>query len=440
MTRTKIAVTLSVIAVIAAGGLVASRMAGSTLGAMADPSMHVPTARVAEGSIALDVHLVGELRASRQSTLPAPAVGTTLRLLRLLETGTRVAEGDIVAEFDPSDQQFALEQAESELREVEQEILKRQADIAVQVAQDKVTLLTAQFDVRRAELDTRADTDLISANEYKIRQVTLEEAKRRLEQVEQDITARTVTSQASLQVLDERLTRARLSANRAREAMKNLSVASPMAGLVSVRENMDGLTMMYTGMTLPTYRVGDDVRAGRPLVDVLDVSTMEITGNVSEEQRVNVRAGQKATVTTSSAPGAEYTAEVTAVSGVGRPDYRAGPLRQFEVTFELASPDDRLRPGASVQIRVEGNRLDGVLMIPRQAVFDEDGQSVVYVPLPGDGTRFESRAVKVLHRSETMVAVEGIDAGTEVALVHPASVRATVTEREPPAAPAGVSK
>jgi hypothetical protein len=64
----------------------------------------------------------------------------------------------------------------------------------------------------------------------------------------------------------------------------------------------------------------------------------------------------------------------------------------------------------------------------------------LYVPLPGDGTQFESRAVKVLHRSETMVAIEGIDAGIEVALVHPASVRAIITASEPPAATAGVSK
>ena len=60
---------------------------------------------------------------------------------------------DVVMEFDPADQQYALEQAESELLEAEQEIIKRRAETQAQEAQDKVTLLTAQFDVRRAALD-----------------------------------------------------------------------------------------------------------------------------------------------------------------------------------------------------------------------------------------------------------------------------------------------
>jgi HlyD family secretion protein len=424
-------VALGTLAVLVAAALAVSRLGGSATGVTADASAEVPTTVAARGTIRLDVRLKGELRASRQQTLSAPAVGgTTLRVLKMLDTGARVQEGDLLVEFDPGDQLFALEQAESELAEVEQEIRKRKADIAAQQAADGLTLLTAEFDVRRAELDARADADLIGANEYKIRQVTLEEARRRLDQVKQDRDARTVTSQASLQVLEERLTRARLSANQAREAMDNLTLTAPIDGLVSVRENRDGLMMIYSGMSLPTYTVGDDVRAGRPVVDVLDVGTMEIRADVNEEERVNLRTGQGAIVRADSVPGAEYEAEVVGVSGLGRANYREGPLRQFEVSFELARPDDLLRPGASVDLVVEGDAVENVLLLPRQTVFEEDGQSVVYVPAAGAGSRYEARPVTVLHRSETHVAIEGIEDGTEVALVHPTSVRATVSKPE----------
>ena len=40
--------------------------------------------------------------------------------------------GEVVMEFDPSDQQYALEQAKSELAEAEQEIVKMRADADVQ--------------------------------------------------------------------------------------------------------------------------------------------------------------------------------------------------------------------------------------------------------------------------------------------------------------------
>ena len=112
--------------------------------------------------------------------LTVPPVGGALRILTLTGTGIAVKKDDAVMEFDPADQQYALEQAESELLEAEQEIIKRRAEILVQDAGDKVTLLTAQYDVRRAALDAMLDKDLISANEFQIRQAELAEAKRNL--------------------------------------------------------------------------------------------------------------------------------------------------------------------------------------------------------------------------------------------------------------------
>src|SRR4051812_39994776 len=64
-------------------------------------------------------------------------------------------KGDLVMEFDPSEQRYKLEQNRSELLQAEQEIAKAKADAAVVAAQDKVALLKARFDVRRAELDVQ---------------------------------------------------------------------------------------------------------------------------------------------------------------------------------------------------------------------------------------------------------------------------------------------
>jgi hypothetical protein len=50
-------------------------------------------------------------------------------------------------------------------------------------------------------------------------------------------------------------------------------------------------------------------------------------------------------------------------------------------------------------------------------VFEQDGKTIVHVR---NGGGFEPREVKVLHRSESRVAIEGVDEGTEVALIKPA--------------------
>ena len=95
-------------------------------------------------------------------------------------------KGDLVMEFDPSEQRYKLEQSRSELFEADQEITKAKADADVQAAQDRVALLKARFDVRRAELEVQKN-ELMSTIDARKNQLALEQARRVLEQLQQDI-------------------------------------------------------------------------------------------------------------------------------------------------------------------------------------------------------------------------------------------------------------
>ena len=165
MTRSRLILGVLAVGLVGAGALAARSLAGSTTNVITESGPVVPTARVSRGTLELIVHMNGDLRATRQVSLTAPSVGGALRVLKVLETGTTVTEGDAIMEFDPADQLYALEQAESQVLEADQEITKRRADAETQAAQDKLTLLTARFDLRRAELDATVDADLIAANE-----------------------------------------------------------------------------------------------------------------------------------------------------------------------------------------------------------------------------------------------------------------------------------
>ena len=81
---------------------------------------------------------MGELRADHSMMLPAPAIGGgALQITRLLHTGSLVKKGDIIIEFDPSEQHYKLDQNRSELLQAEEQITKAKADAAVQAAQTK---------------------------------------------------------------------------------------------------------------------------------------------------------------------------------------------------------------------------------------------------------------------------------------------------------------
>ena len=398
----------------------------------------VPTARVTRGSIEMSVHSTGSLRAVKTMLISAPAVGgTILRLVSMVETGAEVHAGDVIMEFDPTEQLYLLEQSRSELDEADQTLLKMNADRAVQTAQREVDLMAARFDVRRAELDAIPDRDLIPPNDYQTRQINLEEARRKLVQMEEGTKSQTETSRAALAVATEKRMKSKMAADRSKMAIDSLVVKAPMDGVFVPRENRDaGGGFFYSGMTLPSYQAGDNVYPGRQVADIYDISHMEVQCSVNELERLNVAPGQSAAIQSDSLPAVPFTATVKAISGTAQGG--GGPLRSFVVTLQMDQGDARLRPGTTVHLLLTGTRIDNVLHLPRQALFEKAGKPIVYARA---GDHFEALQVKPTHRGESRVALEaagGIVEGLEVSLVNPEALRQKSTSSAPaPAAPGG---
>ena len=404
-----------------------------------DRGAAIPTAHVVKGPLNLTVYATGDLRAGRTQTLMAPPVGGMLRVVQMATTGAAVKKGDTVVEFDPADQQFALNQAKTEVEEAAQEIVKMQADAAAQAAQDQVALLTARFDVRRAELDVSGN-EFVGAIDAKKNELSLEEARRRLAQLEEDVKSRAETNKASLAVVEEKRNKASLAMQRAQSVIESLKLTAPMDGIVMVKENRDAMGgMMIWGMPMPEYRAGDSVWPGRPVVDVIENGRMELRAKVDENDRPNLAEGQDAAITVDTIPGKSFKAKVGALTGQAKRSEWEGQTatRQFDLSFQFVDLDPRMKAGASAQVRVDGRQIADALTVPRQAIFQKAGKTHVFAR---NGERFEQRDVKIVQRTESRAVVEGIAEGTEIALIDPTVVRTTSSGAASPVLGAGAGK
>lgn len=380
----------------------------------------VPTTRVQRGTVDMNINATGELRTTKSTILTAPPVGGTLRLVQLHPTGAAVKAGDVVMAFDPSDQEDKLEEARSQVLEADLEIEKLKLDAAVQNAQDKVNLLTTQFDVKKAELDVTGN-ELLSAIKARQNELTLEEARRKLSQLQDDIASHATTSVAAMAVAAEKRTKARLAMDSAERLIASLVVKAPSDGIVSVSPNQDGVNIFFMGMVLPEYREGDNVSSGRQVAELLDIAKMEFVARVPETERASVAPGQKATLTLDGLSAATLAAQVTNV-GVARggsiffgrgPE---GPVRLVDVSLVLSQPLATARPGLTAKVQIASEPLKNVLYVPRQAIFERDGKPMAYVKV---GNGFEPRPVKVSGRTETLVVLSDLPEGTEIALANP---------------------
>lgn len=396
----------------------------------------IPTGRVQRGSVQLKVYTTGELRAARSTQVVAPPMGGALQIVSLAQSGARVAAGDPIVEFDPAEQQFQLEQATFDLAQATQEIAKAEAEATVQAAEDDVAMLQARFDVRRAELDASGN-ELISPVEASKRTILLEEAKQKLAQLEKDVQSHRETSAASASVLREKRNKAQVAVQVAQRNIDNLVIRAPFEGFVVLRENPGAFGgPIYFGMPIPEFRIGDSIFSGSNIADLVDTSRLEVTAKVPEGDRAILNAGQPTEVAVDAFPGLTLRGTVRTISNVAaRSPFGPGDVvRQFDVLFDVAGLNERVRPGITAQIAIGGATIADALFVPRQAVFETGGRTVVYVRTAGG---FDAREVKVRARTDSLAVIENIDAGVEVALSDPRAGAGGGRSRTNAPAPAG---
>jgi HlyD family secretion protein len=392
----------------------------------------IPTARVKQGNLHLNVQTTGELQTGQTATLFAPPVGGgTLQIVHLDPDGTEVKAGDLALEFDPSEQEYNLEKSRTDLEEGEQEMAKARAQAEVQNSDDRLALLKAKYAVREAELQVKKNP-LLAAIDAKKNLLALDQAKRVLAQLEQDIQSHASSNQATVQVAQAKYNKAKIEMARAEQNIKNMKIRSPIAGIVKVLENRQAVTVFFTGMTIPEFRNGDQARPGTPIARVLDMGGMGITAKINETDRPSVRVGEPVEIRVDAIPGEVFPGKVKTVAGMAvQTIFEANPTRRFDLAVEFDHADPRLRPGFTVHITLLGKEVKNAVYVPRVAVFEKNGKPLVYVKQHDD---FVAHDVKLEAQTSAWAVLKGVAPDDEVALVNPTGQ--TQSRSRAPAGPA----
>src|SRR2546425_5991580 len=294
----------------------------------------VAVAKVRRGDVIVRAFSRGELRAVRSATLTAPNLFSTVQVTRLAPLGSFAREKDLIVEFDDSERRTALEEALLEVEQIDEQIKKAKADLAMRNNQDQVELLKARYSVRRAELEVKRN-ELLSPIDAKKNVLNLEESRRRLKQLESDINSRQEQAMADLAVLQERRNKGMIDVGREEQRIAQSKILSPITGLVSIRQNR-GSFMGSFGQQVPDVREGDTLQPGAPVADVLDLSEMEIIAKVGELDRANLREGQEVKFVLDAIPDQAFHGKIKGMSGTATANPFGGdPGKKFDVLFSV---------------------------------------------------------------------------------------------------------
>ena len=103
-------------------------------------------------------------------------------------------------------------------------------------------------------------------------------------QLEQDLGNRQITTQAGVAIQQASLNKARTAADLAPKNIESMTLKAKSSGYVNIQQNTFQ-NMMFWGMTLPIFQVGDTVRPGMAVAQIPDMKNWDVTARIGELAR-----------------------------------------------------------------------------------------------------------------------------------------------------------
>jgi multidrug resistance efflux pump len=312
-------------------------------------------ARVKTGPAAADeavLELKGEVKAARSVTINVPfTLPAETTILHLAASGTRVVRGDVVAELDGTALQETLRQARSDLAATEADLARGEAEARLAEEQERTERQSAARELEHAQRDAQRQ-DLVSPVEAEQGRLRLADAEQAVREMDARLGAGARVRAADLESRRQRCRKAAAQVERAREACAGMTLRAPQSGVVRLLPNF---RLRANSGNPPAFKAGDSVWAGASLLELPDLSSVNVLARVDEVDRARVRPGQKAAVRVEALPDALILAEVADIAPVARVDFQqVPPARTFDVSLRLSAVDARLRPGMAASARIVG--------------------------------------------------------------------------------------
>jgi HlyD family secretion protein len=335
---------------------------------------------------------------SKQQAVVIPKITSTIKKF-LVQRGSRVHKGQLLAVLENADLSAAAEQSKGELEQAQagyatttgasipQQIQKAELDAAAAKAafdaQKKVydsrQELFRQGALPRRDLDS-ADVALAQARtETEVTQKQLDDLKR-------------IGEKESLKSASGQLSAAHGKYLGASAQLSYSEIRSPIDGVVTDR---------------PQYE-GELATANQPLLTVMDISKLIAKAHIAQSEAASLKVGNPAQlqVTGLSEP---IEGRVSLVSPALDPGSTT-----IEVWVESKKLNEALKPGMTVQIRITARSDKNAVVVPASAVFkNDDGED--YVALAGADSRAHLKTVSPGIRNADLVQItDGIKEGDPV--------------------------
>jgi len=341
----------------------------------------------------------GLLEARSSVSVTPPVVGDTrsFKLVRMIDEGTQVSEGDFLLEFDGSDFSRRLRDAQTNFQRQQEQYQQRRSNFDSQVRDNKLNLDQARADLGNLDAKIGQQAELESAITIAQTKIQRDMAQTKVDLLEKKIKFMDESARLAMQI-------ARSSEGNYKKQMENL--LDTMDSLI-VRAPISGVVIYKRDFNNDPPQLGSNQNPMMAVLEIPDLSTMRVKVLVDEIDAGRVKIGQTTVITVPALQGMKFDGKVIELSSIlKQASYdRAQKIAEARVELDAGQDLSLLRPGMSANVQIQVGIMTQALAIPLSCIQERNGGSFVQVYLK-DKKAFDWRQIELLTNDESLAVVK----------------------------------
>jgi HlyD family secretion protein len=354
-----------------------------------------------------EVTVSGTLEAVNTRTYGCPGIWSDVTILHLIPEGTEVKSGDTlcILECRVVANEYLL--TVNELENARAEYYKSLAELKLQflMLEAQVRSIDASTDIKK--LDS-LQMKFTSPSDKEIIKLELKKAEleRNIAQTKLGFLKKINDSE-----LQKKKLRIEQNVNRVEQAKSKLDK------LILISEIEGFVIYDNSWMTNKKIKEGDIVWANAPIIEIPDLTAMQVKLEVSEADYKRLANDQIMEIVVDAFPDIHLSGRIKNKEPVGKPISEKSDIKVFNVTASVDSASLILQPGLGVTCKVLIKNVPDTIVIPVISLFEEDSLKVVYI---ADNERFIKKNVTIAdYNNEEVVITSGLKYHDILALRKP---------------------
>lgn len=294
------------------------------------------------------VRVTGEIESASSAFFGPPSVPSIgqYTISFMAPEGRVVKAGAPILKFDPQVLVTQLRDKSNALNEKQKQLEKQEIVAREMIAEVKLKVQVAIAELDKAKLKADIPVELLASRDYRQNKLLLQQAELALALAQKELEMERRVQQTETSILRREIAVLKGEVKQFQASIESMTIKATSPGVVIYTVNHRN----------DKHEVGDNVWRGRRVMELPDLSQLQVHLEVPERESARIAVGQSVKFVVEAAPDRQFYGEIIELASVIHTKSRNQPARVFDATVSMKEPDlSLMRPGMSVSAEI---RLD----------------------------------------------------------------------------------